>query len=285
MLKIATFKRGGVHPDDMKRLSKDCPVERLPMPGELFVSMSQHLGAPATPLKKKGDRVEKGETIGKASSFISADVHSPVRGTVTDVRKVRLATGANADTIIIKPDEEQPELFTSAYDWKEMGSEEIQALVKEMGIVGMGGATFPTSVKFSVPTGKKVEYLVINAVECEPYITCDYRLMMEEPEALLEGAMIAAKAVNPEHIVFGVEMNKMDAVELLSAKAEEKGYPISIQPLKMKYPQGDEKQLLKAVTGREIPSGKLPLDIGCIVCNTATTYAIYEAVKFHKPLF
>ena len=285
MLKIATFKRGGVHPDDMKRLSKDCPVERLPMPGELFVSMSQHLGAPATPLKKKGDRVEKGETIGKASSFISADVHSPVRGTVTDVRKVRLATGANADTIIIKPDEEQPELFTSAYDWKEMGSEEIQALVKEMGIVGMGGATFPTSVKFSVPTGKKVEYLVINAVECEPYITCDYRLMMEEPEALLEGAMIAAKAVNPEHIVFGVEMNKMDAVELLSAKAEEKGYPISIQPLKMKYPQGDEKQLLKAITGREIPSGKLPLDIGCIVCNTATTYAIFEAVKYHKPLF
>ena len=285
VLKIATFKRGGVHPDDMKRLSKDCPVERLPMPGELFVSMSQHLGAPATPLKKKGDRVEKGETIGKASSFISADVHSPVRGTVTDVRKVRLATGANADTIIIKPDEEQPELFTSAYDWKEMGSEEIQALVKEMGIVGMGGATFPTSVKFSVPTGKKVEYLVINAVECEPYITCDYRLMMEEPEALLEGAMIAAKAVNPEHIVFGVEMNKMDAVELLSAKAEEKGYPISIQPLKMKYPQGDEKQLLKAITGREIPSGKLPLDIGCIVCNTATTYAIFEAVKYHKPLF
>ena len=284
-MKSATFKKGGVHPDDMKRLSKDCPVEVLPMPQELYVSMSQHLGAPASPLKKKGDRVEKGETIGKASSFISADVHSPVSGVVVDVRKVRLATGANAETVVIKPDEEQPQSFTEAYDWKSQSREEIQALVKEMGIVGMGGATFPTNVKFSVPPEKKVEYLVINGVECEPYITCDYRLMMENTDELLEGAMIAAKAVDPQNIVIGVEMNKMDAVEKLEKRARELGYPIVVQSLKMKYPQGDEKQLLKAVTGREIPSGKLPLDIGCIVCNTATTYAIYEAVKFHKPLF
>ncbi|MCI7605833.1 MAG: electron transport complex subunit RsxC [Spirochaetales bacterium] len=285
MLKKATFKRGGVHPDDMKRLAKDKAVEILPIPGELYVSMSQHLGAPATPLKAKGDRVEKGEVVGKASSFISADVHSPVSGTVVDVRKVRLATGANADTLVIKPDEEQPNPFTTPYDWKSQSKEEILALVKEMGIVGMGGATFPTSVKFAVPAGKKVEYLVINGVECEPYITCDYRLMLENTDDLLEGAMIAAKAVEPEKIVIGVEMNKMDAVEKLDKRAKELGYPIEIQPLCMKYPQGDEKQLLKAVTGREIPSGKLPLDIGCIVCNTATTYAIFEAVKFHKPLF
>lgn len=285
MLNKATFKRGGVHPDDMKRLSKDKAVEVLPIPGELYVSMSQHLGAPATPLKAKGDRVEKGEVIGKASSFISADVHSPVRGSVVDVRKVRLATGANADALVIKCDEEQPNLFTTPYDWKSQTKEEILALVKEMGIVGMGGATFPTSVKFAVPTGKKVEYLVINGVECEPYITCDYRLMLENTDELLEGAMIAAKAVDPEKIVIGVEMNKMDAIEKLDKRAKELGYPIEIQPLKMKYPQGDEKQLLKAVTGREIPSGKLPLDIGCIVCNTSTTFAIYEAVKYHKPLF
>ena len=185
MLNIATFKRGGVHPDDMKRLTKDKAVERLPLPGELYVSMSQHLGAPATPLKAKGDRVEKGEVIGKASSFISADVHSPVSGSVVDVRKVRLATGANADTLVIKPDQEQPDSFKTAFDWRSQSKEEIQALVKEMGIVGMGGATFPTSVKFSVPTGKKVEYLVINGVECEPYITCDYRLMLENTDDLL----------------------------------------------------------------------------------------------------
>ena len=285
MLNKATFKRGGVHPDDMKRLTKDKAVDRLPMPGELYVSMSQHLGAPATPLKAKGDRVEKGEVVGKASSFISADVHSPVSGSVVDVRKVRLATGANADTLVIKPDEEQPDSFKTVYDWKSQSKEEIQALVKDMGIVGMGGATFPTNVKFSVPTGKKVEYLVINGVECEPYITCDYRLMLENTDDLLEGAMIAAKAVDPEKIVIGIEMNKMDAAEKLDKRAKELGYPIEIQPLKMKYPQGDEKQLLKAITGREIPSGKLPLDIGCIVCNTATTYAIFEAVKYHKPLF
>lgn len=132
MLKIATFRRGGVHPDDMKRLTKDKAVERLPIPGELYVSMSQHLGAPATPLKVKGDRVEKGEVIGKASSFISADVHSPVSGSVVDVRKVRLATGANADTLVIKPDEEQPDSFKTEYDWKSQSKEEIQALVKEV---------------------------------------------------------------------------------------------------------------------------------------------------------
>ena len=166
------------------------------------------------------------------------------------VRKVRLATGANADTLVIKPDEEQPDSFKTEYDWKSQSKEEIQALVKEMGIVGMGGATFPTSVKFSVPTGKKVEYLVINGVECEPYITCDYRLMLENTDDLLEGAMIAAKAVDPEKIVIGIEMNKMDAAEKLDKRAKELGYPIQIQPLKMKYPQGDEKQLLKAKIGR-----------------------------------
>lgn len=285
MLKSATFARGGVHPDDKKRLAKDKSIERLPLPEELIVSMSQHLGAPAKALKAKGDNVSKGELIGQASSFISADVHSPVDGVVTEVRKVELASGAVADALVIKVNEEQSDPFSVVYDWEKDSREDIQALIKAMGIVGMGGATFPTSVKFAIPQDRKVEYLVINGAECEPYLTCDYRLMLEKADEVLEGIMAAAKAVQPEKIIVGVELNKKDAIEHLEKRAAELGYPIIIQPLKMKYPQGDEKQLLKACINREIPSGKLPLDIGAVVCNLGTAYAIYEAVKYHKPLF
>ncbi len=284
-MKLATFRRGGVHPADKKELSKDSPLERLPIPSELIVSMSQHLGAPAALLKAKGDRVERGELIGKASSFISADVHSPVSGTVTEIRKVRLASGAVADAAVIKSDDEQTVSYNEYFSWREKSSEEIQAIIKEKGIVGMGGATFPTSVKFSIPLGKSVEYLVINGVECEPYLTSDYRLMIEHADEALEGIMIAAAAVKPQHVIIGIEANKMDAVEHLSSRAKALGYAIDVMPLKMKYPQGDEKQLLKATINREIPSGKLPLDVGAVVCNFGTAFAIYEAVAKNKPLF
>ena len=206
-MKLATFKRGGVHPADRKELSKDKAIERLPMPSELIVSMSQHLGAPATPLKKKGDTVRKGEVIGSASSYVSADVHSPADGVVTDVRKVRVASGAVADAIVIKCDEEQSNPFTESYDWRSESSEELLKLIRAMGIVGMGGATFPTDVKLTVPMGKKVDALVINGVECEPYLTSDYRLMMEHPEELLEGTMAAAKILNPDQIIIGIGIN------------------------------------------------------------------------------
>lgn len=285
MTQKSTFRLGGVHPKDMKYLTHDKAIEPLRYEGQLVVSASEHLGAPAKFIVNKGDRVERGEKVGESASFISAAVHSPVSGTIVDIRPERLATGAEAPALIIDVDKEATEkiTFNTPYEWENLSKEELLSLVSEMGIVGMGGATFPTTVKFSVGD-KKVDYLVINAVECEPYVTADYRLMMERPEALLEGAMIAGKIVNPKHIVFGIEANKKDAYELLKRKAEEKGYPIEFQLLKMKYPQGDEKQLLYAITKREMPSGKLPLDIGAIVCNTATTNAIYEAIKFHKPL-
>ena len=283
-MKLATFRRGGVHPADRKELSKDKAIERLPLPSELIVSMSQHLGAPATPLKKKGDTVRKGEVIGSASSYVSADVHSPADGVVTDIRKVRVASGAVADAIVIKCDEEQSDPFTESYDWRSESSEELLKLIRAMGIVGMGGATFPTDVKLTVPMGKKVDALVINGVECEPYLTSDYRLMMEHPEELLEGTMAAAKILNPDQIIIGIEANKLDAAALLEEKISANGYPIRVQRLMMKYPQGDEKQLLKATIGKEVPSGKLPLDVGAVVCNASTAFAIYEAVRFHKPL-
>lgn len=284
-MKLATFRRGGVHPADRKELSKDKAIERLPLPSELIVSMSQHLGAPATPLKKKGDTVRKGEVIGSASSYVSADVHSPADGVVTDIRKVRVASGAVADAIVIKCDEEQSDPFTESYDWRSESPEELLKLIRSMGIVGMGGATFPTDVKLTVPMGKKVDALVINGVECEPYLTSDYRLMLERPDEMLEGVMAAAKILSPDRIIIGIEANKLDAAELLEQKIASNGYSITVQRLQMKYPQGDEKQLLKATIGREVPSGKLPLDVGAVVCNASTAYAIYEAVRFHKPLF
>ncbi len=283
-MKFATFGRGGVHPDDKKRLSKDRKLERLPFPDELIVSMSQHLGAPATPLKKKGDRVARGEVIGSASSYVSAPVHSPADGVVVDVRKVRVPSGAVADAIVIKCDETQSEGFTEEFAWQSESPEALLQTVKSLGIVGMGGATFPTAVKLTIPMGKKADALIINGVECEPYLTSDYRLMIERPDEILEGVMAAARIISTDNVIIGIEANKMDAVELLSSKIAAKGYPIKVQPLKMKYPQGDEKQLIKAILGREVPSGKLPLDVGAVVCNVATSYAIYEAVKYHKPL-
>ena len=283
-MKLATFRRGGVHPDDMKRLSKDRKLERLPMPEELIVSMSQHLGAPATLVKKKGDPVARGEVIGTASGYISADVHSPADGVIAEIRRVRVQSGAVADAAVIKCSPEQSDPWTEKHDWQKMPKEDLLELVRSMGIVGMGGATFPTSVKLTVPMGRSVEALVINGVECEPYLTSDYRLMVERPDEVLEGIMVAAAIVDPGRIILAIEANKMDAVELLSRKASEHGYPISVMPLKVKYPQGDEKQLIKATIGREVPSGKLPLDVGAVVCNMGTCNAIYEAAVYHKPL-
>jgi len=285
MPRYLTFQKGGVHPDDMKSLSKDSPIKRIEMPSELIVSMSQHLGAPAKCLKQKGDSVKKGELIGEASSFISANIHSPVTGTVTDVRKVTLANSVCCDALVISPapSEEDPS-YDGPADYSSKTPEELLAMVKDLGLVGMGGATFPMNVKLSVPIGKTVDFLVLNGVECEPYLTADYRLMMEKPENILKGAMIIAQIVKPKQIKIGIEANKMDAVLLMKHTVEKLGFPIEVVPLKMKYPQGDEKQLLKATTGREIPSGKLPLDIGSIVCNVGTVNATYEAAAFGKPL-
>lgn len=284
MVKLAAFKRGGVHPDDKKRLSKDKAIEVLPLPSELVVSMSQHLGAPATPVKKKGDEVKRGEVIGTAASYISADVHSPVDGTVIDIRRVRTAAGAVADAIVIKPAEVQTTQFNERFDWETESSDELLKTVRSMGIVGMGGATFPTDVKLTIPMGKRAEALIINGVECEPYLTSDYRLMMERADGLLEGVMAAARITSPDKIYIGIEANKLDAADYIEKKAAEHGYPIQVVRLRVKYPQGDEKQLIKAVLNREVPSGKLPLDVGAVVMNASTAYAVYEAVRFHKPL-
>jgi electron transport complex protein RnfC len=254
------------------------------MPSELIVPLSQHLGAPASALKQKGDMVAMGEKIGQASSFISADIHSPVNGSIKEIRKVTLANSVVTDAFIIIPNSESPLSDWTEKDHESLSPAELLAMVKDMGVVGTGGATFPTHVKLSVPKGKNVDALVINGVECEPYLTADHRLMLEFTRQILRGIMIVSRITSPKRIIVGVERNKPDAIKILRQEIARNGYPIVVMPLKVKYPQGDEKQLLKATINREIPSGKLPLDVGAVVVNVGTAFAIYEAVVLRKPL-
>ncbi|MGH0054185.1 MAG: electron transport complex subunit RsxC [Sphaerochaetaceae bacterium] len=285
MQKVPTFSKGGVHPADRKVYSRSEAIERLPMPKELIVALSQHLGAPAKALKEKGDTVVKGEKIGEASGFISSDVHSPVSGTIKEIRRVTLANSVQCDAYVIIPDAEQPVDSEEHVDWQHLDRSTLLASIKDMGIVGMGGATFPAHVKFTIPKDKKVDAFVVNGVECEPYLTADYRIMLEKGEQALEGAMIGAKIIDAKRVIVGIEMNKPDCIAHLKDIVAKKQYPIDIIGLKMKYPQGDEKQLLKATLNREIPSGKLPLDVGAVVANIGTCNAIYEAIVLKKSLY
>ncbi|MGI6436903.1 MAG: electron transport complex subunit RsxC [Sphaerochaeta sp.] len=285
MQAVPTFRKGGVHPPDQKVFSREQEIVRLPLPSELVVALSQHLGAPAKPLKAKGDTVERGEKIGESVGFISADVHSPVNGTIKEIKTVTLANSVQCDAFVISVDEKQPEDTPKPVDWKKLKKEELLASVKEHGIVGLGGATFPTHVKYAVPRDKNVEYFLVNGADCEPYLTCDYRLMLEKGKEALEGALIAAKILEAKKIIVGVELNKKDAIEHLKQIISEEAWPIEVVGLKVKYPQGDEKQLIKATINREMPSGKLPIDVGAVVSNIGTCYAIYEAIVYKKPLY
>lgn len=274
-----------MHPPERKEYANSKALVRLPIPSELVVSMSQHLGAPAKPIKEKGDHVEKGEKIALASSFISADVHSPVSGTIKDIRKVTMANSVTCDAFVIEPDPQQPEAFTKKVDYQDYSKENLLEEIKDKGIVGLGGATFPLHVKITIPAGRKVDALVINGVECEPYLTADHRLMLERTKEVLEGIMICNRILNPARTIIGIEENKKDAALALEKEIELRSLPIEVCLLRMKYPQGDEKQLINATIGREIPSGKLPLDVGAVVVNVGTTYAVYEALAYGKPLY
>lgn len=274
-----------MHPPERKEYANSKALVRLPIPSELVVSMSQHLGAPAKPIKEKGDHVEKGEKIALASSFISADVHSPVSGTIKDIRKVTMANSVTCDAFVIEPDPQQSEAFTKKVDYQDYSKEKLLEEIKDKGIVGLGGATFPLHVKITIPAGRKVDALVINGVECEPYLTADHRLMLERTKEVLEGIMICNRILNPARTIIGIEENKKDAALALEKEIELRSLPIEVCLLRMKYPQGDEKQLINATIGREIPSGKLPLDVGAVVVNVGTTYAVYEALAYGKPLY
>ncbi|MGD9494296.1 MAG: electron transport complex subunit RsxC [Bacteroidales bacterium] len=283
---LKTFKMGGVHPEECK-LSEHSAIETLEAPDTVYVMMNQNLGAPSVPVVNKGDKVKIGQIIAKGEAFISASVHSPVSGTVDKVDFWADASGYRKPVIIIKKEGEEwnEGIDTSKELVKEIkaSKEEIIDIIKNSGIVGLGGAAFPTHVKLMVPQGKKAEHLIINAVECEPYLTADHRLMLEKGEEILIGVQILMKALEVKKAIIGIENNKPDAIAHLTKLAT--SYPgISVQGLKVKYPQGAEKQLIKAAINREVPSGKLPIEVGCVVQNVGTTFAVYEAVQKNKPL-
>ena len=286
-MQFKTFRMGGVHPPEGK-ITSGKAIETFPIGTEMVFMASQHLGAPSEVLVAKGDKVLVGQPIAKATGFVSAQLHSSVSGTVTKIDKVVDASGypKPAIYITVEGDEWMPEIDRSETLVREcnLDPKAIIDLVSQAGIVGMGGATFPAHVKLSVPPGKTAEYLIINGVECEPFLTSDHRLMLEKPEELLVGISILRKALGNPKTVVGIERNKMDAINLLIEKAKNfEG--IEIQPLIVKYPQGGEKQLIEAVTKREVLAGKLPIDVGCVVQNVGTAFAVYEAVQKHKPLF
>lgn len=284
---MQTFKLGGVHPPENK-FSTEAVIEALALPKQAIIPVGQHLGAPAIPIVQRGDEVKVGQLIAKSSGFISANIHSPVSGKVFKIDDVYDASGFRKPSIIINVEGDE---WLDTIDRSEdicadfkLSSKEIIDKLKEMGIVGLGGAAFPSFVKLMVPDGKKVDYLIINGVECEPYLTSDHRLMMEKGEEMLIGATILMKGLNTDKAMIGIENNKLDAIEHLK-KLATKYKGISVHPLKVKYPQGGEKQLIKALTGREVPSGKLPLEVGCVVNNVGTAFAVYEAIQKNKPLF
>jgi len=288
MLKILSFKKGGIHPHGRKSLSETVPILELPKPDTVIIPMSQHLGAPAIACVSKGDVVITGQKIGSGESFISADIHSSVSGIVKNIQSVVLANGIETNAVIIETDhspENQIDFSSSDSELIEKYTQsELLTIIKDSGIVGMGGAAFPAHVKFNIPKGKKAKYLVINGVECEPYLTADHRLMLEHTHEILEGISIIAKIINAEQVIIGIEANKMNAAHKIEDLIDEKNLPFLVQPLKVRYPQGDEKQLLKAIIGKEVPSGGLPIEIGAVVSNVGTAFAVFEAVTKNRPL-
>ena len=283
-----TFKIGGVHPEPNK-LTADRKIETLGLPKQAVFPLSQHIGAPAVPCVQKGDTVMVGTRIAEPGGFMSASIHSSVSGKVAKIDTIVDASGLRKPAIFIdvEGDEWDPSIDRSDKLVLQcnLSREEIIEKIKNAGVVGMGGACFPTHVKLSPPKDCTIDTLIINAVECEPYLTADHRLMLEYPDQILIGIKVILKVLGIDRAVIGIEANKPDAIELMRTKtAMVSG--IEVMPLKMKYPQGGEKQLIEAVTGRQVPPPPaLPANVGCVVQNVGTVFAIYEAVMKNKPLF
>ena len=283
-MKLKSFKKG-VHPYGGKELSKDCEIKSIAAGSVLVYPLSQSIGAPAKAVVSVGDRVLKGQLIAEAGAFISAPIYSSVSGVVKKIEKRLVTNGSMVESIVIENDnsDEAVSGFGEPRNVERLTQDEIIDIIKESGIVGLGGAGFPTSVKIAPKNPLDIDTLIINGAECEPYLTSDYRLMLEKSDEIIKGIKAVLKLLPNAKAVIGIENNKDDAIKILEDKvsAEEK---ISVQPLKTKYPQGGERQLVFAVTGRKLNSKILPADKGCIVINTASCYAIYEAVYLSMPL-
>jgi Na+-translocating ferredoxin:NAD+ oxidoreductase subunit C len=284
--KLKTFKIGGIHPSDMK-LSANVAIQPLPLPKAVTIPIIQHIGAPAKIVVQRGDNVKVGQILATHEGFVSSNIHSSVSGRVGIIEEVMDSSGFKRTAINIKVKgddwDEHIERSEELKDEIALSPKEIVSRIMEAGVVGMGGAAFPSHVKLTVPEGKQVDYLLINGVECEPYLTADHRLMMEKSKEIIVGIKILMKAIGVQKSIIGIEDNKHDAIEVFqNLLKDEKG--ITVEALEVHYPQGGEKQLIQALLNREVPSGGLPADVGAIVHNVGTTYAVYEAVQKNKPL-
>lgn len=275
---------GGIHPYDGKDLSKDKPIREVFPKGDLIYPLSQHIGAPATPIVKKGDKVLTGQKIAEAAGFVSAPIYATVSGTVKAVEPRRVVTGDNVMSIVIENDGLYEEIdWPDPEPFETLSREDKINIIKEAGIVGMGGAGFPTFIKLSPKEPEKIDYVIVNCAECEPYLTSDYRKMLEEPEKLISGLKVSLSLFDNARGILAVEDNKPDCIELLKKLTRDET-KITVKALKTKYPQGSERQLIYATTGRAISSAKLPADVGCVVNNVDTVIAIHNAVIEGRPL-
>lgn len=280
-----SFGVGGIHPEEYKHLTEHKEIENADVPNVAYIPVSQHLGAPAEIIVKVGQEVEEGELIAKATGFISANVHASIPGTVIGIEDRYISVGRKSKVVVIqlKGEFKKSGKILELSDWRSKSKEFLLDRIKDYGIVGLGGATFPTHVKLTIPKDKKADVLIINGAECEPFLTADHRLMLDKSEDLLEGINIISTILDNPKVYIGIEVNKKDAIKRLKILSSNK-YNIKVVPLRVRYPQGDEKQMIKAITGRIVPVGKLPIEVGAVVSNVATVVAIKEAVVNDKPL-
>lgn len=284
---LLTFLDGGVHPPEGKELTAHLPVEVMPAPDEVEILLSQHFGAPCQPVVKKKAMVTQGDLIGEVSKGLGASIHASVTGKVKTIGSAPHPMKVTTQSVCIETDHDAPQKKYSPCDWQALPREELISRVKNGGIVGIGGAGFPSHVKLSPPPKAKITTLILNGAECEPYLTVDHRLMLENTEQIIEGAKIILTILGIKDCHIGIEANKPDAVEAMSKAAKDAGsyFHISVDALKVKYPQGSEKQLIESITGRRVPAFGLPMDVGAVVHNVGTARAIFDAVVLNKPLY
>ncbi len=277
--------RGGIHPPHFKKQTEKSPIEEATLPKEVVIPLHQHIGAPCEPTVAVGDKVKVGQKIGDTKAFVSAPVHSSVSGVVTKIDKRNTPGGSKTNSVTIQVDgmQEVSEEVKPKGDLENLQKDDILKIVKEAGLTGMGGAGFPTHVKLSPPEGKKIDIIIINGAECEPYLTSDHRMMLEHPEKVVLGTKAIMKALDVKNGVIGIEKNKPDAVKIMK-KAVENEESLTVSELQTKYPQGGEKSLIYAVTKREVPSGGLPMDVGAVVQNIGTVAALADAITTGMPV-
>jgi len=283
MSKAVTFERG-IHPDYNKELASGKSITAAKLPGRIVIPLSQHIGAPAKATVAIGDEVKRGQVLGETTGFVSSPVHASISGKVIAIADFPTAVGRMVQSIVVESDgRDEAVAFEENPDYINLPAEKIKTLIKDAGIVGMGGAAFPTNVKLSPPKEKPIDAVIINGAECEPYLTADHRLMVERPREVVEGLKIIMKSLGVSEGHIGIEENKPDAIQAISSVLAGESN-IKVWPLEIKYPQGAEKMLIKAVKGREVPSKGLPMDVGVVVQNVGTAIAVYEAVRYGKPL-